>query len=148
MSLQTWMDEFYPTPAQKFPTELEAVEHSLRKWKGLTKENLKKHCVDQHRFSIIDASDVKLDIDCTTCALCQYHVESPEYIADCNKCILKKVNVSEFNGQQYSCDSTMPEKHTGIYQEFMSYGNPQPMIELLEKAKAYLCQQNSVQNKT
>jgi len=32
MSLQTWMDEFYPTPAQKFPTELEAVEHSLRKW--------------------------------------------------------------------------------------------------------------------
>ena len=36
MSLQTWMDEFYPTPAQKFPTELEAVEHSLSKWKGLT----------------------------------------------------------------------------------------------------------------
>lgn len=147
MSLQTWMDEFYPTPAQKFPTELEAVEHSLRKWKGLTKENLEKHCVDQRHSSIKDASDAKLAIDSTTCALCQQHTEDGEDFADCDKCILKKINVSEFDGQHYGCASALPEKDVTTYREFTVYGNPQPMIELLEKAKAYLCQQNSVQSK-
>ena len=75
MSLQTWMDEFYPTPAQKFPTELEAVEHSLRKWKGLTKENLEKHSVVHCRFSIRDDAHVQLDIDSTTCALRVQHYQ-------------------------------------------------------------------------
>jgi len=147
MSLQTWMDEFYPTPTRKFPTELEAVEHSLRKWKGLTKENLKKHHVIKSGSLLRDDAYERFFIDSTTCALCQQHTENSEDFADCDKCILKKVNVSEFDGQHYRCDATLLEKGVGIYQEFVSYGNPQPMIELLEKAKAYLCQQNSVQNK-
>jgi hypothetical protein len=39
------------------------------------------------------------------------------------------------------------KKDFTTYYEFTKNNNPQPMIELLEKAKAYLCQQNSAQNK-
>ena len=147
MSLQTWMDEFYPTPAQKFPTELEAVEHSLRKWKGLTRENLEKHGVIHRGWNIRDDNGTILKIDSSTCALCQQHIIDKEYFANCDKCILKKVNVSKFDGEHYGCDSAMPEKDFTTYYEFIKNNNPQPMIELLEKAKAYLCQQNSAQNK-
>ena len=148
MSLQTWMDEFYPTPAQKFPTELEAVEHSLRKWKGLTRENLEKHGVIHRGWNIRDDNDTRLLIDSTTCALCQRHTKDEEDFANCDKCILKKVNVSEFDGQHYGCDPAMPGHDYSIFYVFIVRSNPQPMIELLEKAKAYLCQQNLAQNKT
>ena len=148
MSLQTWMDEFYPTPAQKFPTELEAVEHSLRKWKGLTKESLEKHgVVHRRRFSIRDDAHVQLAIDSTTCALCVQHYQESAGTSNCDNCILKKVNVSEVDGQHYGCDETLPGEERSTFYKFIDQSNPQPMIELLEKAKAYLCQQNSAQNK-
>lgn len=148
MSLQTWMDEFYPTPAQKFPTELEAVEHSLRKWKGLTQENLDKHAMRRFKWSIGESVEKSLIIDSTTCALCQQHYDAYSNIADCDKCVLKKVNVSVENGEQYSCDQCMPEDSESKYKIFLYEANPQPMIELLEKARAYLLcqQQNSQQN--
>ena len=44
MSLKTWKKEFYPKEAiDAIKTELMATKHSLRKWRGLTKANLKKH---------------------------------------------------------------------------------------------------------
>lgn len=145
MSLETWKKEFYPTPAQKFPTELEAVEHSLRKWRGLTKENLEKHELYQRLYFIQDATGKKFCIDCTTCALCQQHFDAAENLADCDKCVLKHVNV--IYGNHYSCDECISGSSDTIYGYFTKYKDPQPMIDLLEKAKAYLCQ-NSQQNKT
>lgn len=44
MSLQTWKDEFYPVPASEpIGGHKAQIEHSLRKWRGATKENTEKH---------------------------------------------------------------------------------------------------------
>lgn len=43
MSLITWKAKFYPEPANARMSKRDALLHSLRKWEGLTKENLKKH---------------------------------------------------------------------------------------------------------
>lgn len=40
MSLKTWKLEFYPVEASTVSKE-DALDHSLRKWEGLTEENLK-----------------------------------------------------------------------------------------------------------
>ncbi len=47
MSLATWKAEFYPFTAEKCAAEFpeEALDHSIRKWEGLSPENLKKHGV-------------------------------------------------------------------------------------------------------
>jgi hypothetical protein len=43
MSLNTWKIEFYPQEACEVEDQLEAAKHSLRKWGGLTTENLERH---------------------------------------------------------------------------------------------------------
>lgn len=44
MSLKTWMEEFYPSDAtDAISSDLEAIEHSLQKWKGAVKENVERH---------------------------------------------------------------------------------------------------------
>lgn len=47
MSIKTWKEEFYPVKPRKSMTTKEAIEHSLRKWEGLRKSNLKKHGLEQ-----------------------------------------------------------------------------------------------------
>lgn len=64
MSQETWIAEFYPTAAADCPKEL-AVEHSLRKWKGLTAEGMAKHGVTTE----------PLDPHAATCALCVHYFD-------------------------------------------------------------------------
>lgn len=49
MSLETWKREFYPEGGlgylEGYRTTAEALEHSLRKWRGTLPENLAKHGV-------------------------------------------------------------------------------------------------------
>jgi hypothetical protein len=46
MRLTTWEKEFYPITAEEFEkgtNDRALVDHSLRKWRGLRIENLRRH---------------------------------------------------------------------------------------------------------
>lgn len=71
MSLQTWKEEFYPTEAGSPEAQASPIEHSLIKWKGLTKENLDKHAVKKTEGYIwIGDDNNSLCIDSDSCSLC------------------------------------------------------------------------------
>lgn len=73
MSLTTWKKEFYPESADKAARRGvgEAIEHSLRKWRGATQENAERHGVSVCRnLPGIRGKYSSLVFDLSTCALC------------------------------------------------------------------------------
>lgn len=86
MSLTTWKKEFYPETAKKAAKRgvEAAIEHSLRKWRGATDENVKKHDVGVDGYSAsIRGSRSMFTFDYSTCALCSLF-----YDDDCTGCPL------------------------------------------------------------
>lgn len=128
MSLDTWKSEFYPIEASKVPVE-EAVQHSLRKWRGLTKENLEKHGVikDEDSTKIMYGKG-GMSIDAHSCALCEHYLDSYQMDNACEGCPLVTV-------RGVPCDDDS-ESSVSPYHEFTGKGNPLPMIAALEKAAA------------
>lgn len=119
MSLETWKKEFYPVDAKNV-SEDEAIRHSLRKWRGLTKENLEKHDLEKIGKTILEKAIVdKFHVDGYTCSLCNFYVDDR-----CTDCPLYKLRSST------PCDigSLSP------YRIWVENDDPQPMIALLEQA--------------
>lgn len=120
MSLKTWKKEFYPVDAKKVPKK-KALEHSLRKWTGLLKGNLKKHGVELRLrllVPIVMDSDDEMNIDDSTCALCFHYML-------CDRCpILKQLG-------GYTCDDIGRDSP---YMALQEKGDPKPMIKVLRKA--------------
>ena len=125
MSLKTWKKEFYPVPASKVSKE-NAVAHSLKKWQGLTKTNLKKHSVihDVDHNKITDGKDF-LGIEASSCALCCHHYESGPGCPTCPLSIARGV---------VECASCTPREETAPYSYWVFHSNPAPMIRWLKKA--------------
>jgi hypothetical protein len=115
MSLQTWKEEFYPIPANETSPE-ESLKHSLKKWKGLTKENLQKHGLETNG-QIIRGDDGTMPIDSSTCSLCVHFSKH-----GCNECPLSIA-------REKPCDSGLDSP----YMQFYKGKNPLPMINLLKK---------------
>jgi len=118
MTIATWKEEFYPLDARSIKEE-DALSHSIRKWKGLRMENLKRHGLWRAWRKIYDDKE-ELAIDGDTCALCVHYIGDDE----CKECPLFK-----YLGRK--CD-----EDEGPYSEFATkaYGDPEPMIAALEKA--------------
>lgn len=155
MSLYTWKREFYPKPARDVPVK-DAVQHSLVKWIGLRPDNLARHglCRDEDGFTIIEPDDKenKLDISAASCALCVHFLkdEDEEDGDDCRLCPLAiargGVHCDEaamwyadpesisprLTAEEYALLSA--EKYSP-YRRFTAYGDPEPMIFWLKKAK-------------
>jgi hypothetical protein len=74
VSLKTWVAEFYPVDTKDVPMD-EAVAHSLKKWEGLSKKNMKKHSVWKVDQKITDRACHSLSISDITCALCVHFKE-------------------------------------------------------------------------
>lgn len=139
MSLNTWKEEFYPRNASDFNgnsslTELDAVKHSLLKWKGLRKENLDNHGITNIRKSVsraigCDGSLYQLKIDSDSCSLCQRNHMISE--VECEGCALAIVRGG------FPCDEIMEDESFSPYVEFRDKNNPEPMIFWLEKALQY-----------
>jgi hypothetical protein len=90
MSLKTWKKEFYPIPASN-STKTGSIAHSLQKWIGLLKKNLKKHEVYVDRIGyLIDSNDESdfLPIDCASCSLCWHYYAKDSSICLCYGCPL------------------------------------------------------------
>jgi hypothetical protein len=124
MSLASWKKEFYPITAKKASekSEVEAIEHSLKKWQGLTEENLEKHGLKKWGLAIKGiGTDQYLDIDDTSCALCEkyYNENVNEEIDDpCIKCPI-------YLSSKHTC-----HKQYGTY---VGLSDPAQMIELLKE---------------
>lgn len=96
MSLKSWKREFYRPINRATSSWLKACEHSLRKWEGATKPNLRAHGLVWDGDSIAEKPtrgqfywDIdSLEFDDDTCALCRRADE-----------IIDK----QFNGQGYRC---------------------------------------------
>lgn len=114
MSMKTWKEEFYPVPADQVSAE-DALDHSIRKWFGLTKENRERHGIMRilRLRKVFDAEDNDLEIGTCTCSLCQHYIGA----GACLSCPFVKLM-----GKR--CDSNFD----GVYGEWGMNGDPEPMI--------------------
>lgn len=121
MSLASWKKKYYPAPAESATgSDLEAVQHSLRKWRGAEPAVLSKHGLAHSWEYIYDKDDPGEDFIFAgnTCALCRR-------VPDCNECIGTRANGCECSGSLES-----------PYYRFRGDGNLEPMIAWLRKALA------------
>lgn len=139
MSIKEWMKEFYPTkPRENIESELQAARHSLKKWTGMREEVLEAYGITykDKRFHSGLKEDAGLykdyyPIGINTCALCEFHKLKAHYeFPDCSDCILNKICIE--CGEKYSA-----------YSYFIKSCNPEPMIEVLERAVKILEEEQS-----
>lgn len=124
MSLETWKAEFYPTPANEVPAH-DALAHSIQKWTGLLKKNLKKHGV-RIGWKELVGPDSSLRIAAGTCALCIHHYGFPE----CRNCPLFQSRGG------VRCDKTHDDEFFPPYKRFLD-GDARPMLNALKKAQKF-----------
>jgi len=86
MSIKTWESEFYPTEARTVPKDRRAaLEHSLRKWRGLRAEALARHEMGRAVGDIcaVDGSGDIFPVNSDTCALCVHWFGPYKGCSDC-----------------------------------------------------------------
>lgn len=121
-TLNDWIKEFYPIEACYVTGgNRELLKHSLKKWKGATKENTEAYnCAYANYIIVANQERLVFGFGHTTCALCQVHkYEACGIRYDCDKCIIVL--------------SGNPSCTTGDSAYAKSKNNPAPMIALLEK---------------
>ena len=109
-----------------------AIEHSLRKWRGLRPEALLKHEVrleGPYNKEVVDVDDPACErfaVGGNSCALCHL---SGFYI--CDDCPVVKVS-------GMACDIQDDERGPEVtaWEMYIYHADPEPMIEVLEKALA------------
>lgn len=145
MSLNTWKKEYYPIRASKVTAEA-AIAHSLQKWRGLRPQILADHRL---RLNVRPSQPVVVDddggetltINGESCALCAVYMRENE--DECATCPL-------FALRNCSCDDVPDEDEVTAcspYDQFALSGDPEPMIELLEKALARQTEKQTKKNK-
>lgn len=137
MSLATWKNEFYQQPADDVSVA-DAVTHSLRKWRGLTPENLSRHDVKRATFGSIEDSAERLSINTETCALCVHFWQELDDEDDdfddgghtCDDCPLALARGG------VACDDEREGEIRSPYQTWVDKGDSKPMIFWLVKAQS------------
>ena len=128
MSIESWSKKFYPIEASKVKTVKEAIRHSLRKWRGLRKNQLSLHGLEKKAYRetkfIIKVGNVGDDIvfwvDDETCALCHMFMDMEGDGDRCDRC--DRCPLCE--GKD-GCEDE--------FEEWVQDDNPEPMIKALEK---------------
>lgn len=115
MSLKTWTKEFYPTPAS-LATKRTALAHSLRKWEGLLKKNVRRHGGMVVSWGDVSFKDGVFLPDGSNCSLCRvYDVDGM-----CSGCPIDSA------GQNcHESGSAFPR--------YIETGNAVPMVNLLRR---------------
>jgi len=127
MSIQTWKKEFYSSSA-KSTSKKNSIAHSLRKWQGLTKANIKKHDLikDGACLESSDESIAYFSVDSDSCALCEKYMD--HFRADDNPCFLCPL----YNLLGKACD----KGNSSPYVIWWDTCNAKPMINALKKILA------------
>lgn len=132
MSLKTWKEEFYPCEAGEVE-KADAVEHSLRKWRGLREQELARHEVIFSSDRVISDGEESLGLGSRSCALCKWY-EDPD---DCFNCASCPITLAT----GYPCDGTEEEAGAFLDYEDSPWGiftetqDPEPMITALQLAQ-------------
>ena len=135
MSIKSWKNEFYPIAASRVAKK-NALAHSLKKWKGLTRENLVKHKLMYcHRY-IHEGKSFRftkpfMEIDGGSCACCHHWIgksRSGAFNIFCQECPLLKARGG------FRCDQSTDYNGDDPYGAFINNGNPNPMIKLIKLA--------------
>jgi len=129
MSMKTWIKEFYAKPAKEV-SKKNALAHSILKWEGLLKKNLKKHGLSKSEddFFIEDNQDNYFHIDAGSCALCEVHWRDANY-GSCGDCPLFKVR------GDVSCARPRGDEDDSPYDKFVNSNNARPMLKWLKRAE-------------
>lgn len=140
MSLETWLEEFYPITAddavEKYVDELNLVEHSLQKWKGATQENLERHSCHYFNHYLTENGAEEGDpnksiaFNGETCSLCVKYFEKVD-LTDCGTCPIV-VYTGKSCSEQWLDDGEYIKGH-GTWSN--STDDPEPMIDLLQEVK-------------
>lgn len=88
MSIKSWKEEFYPIPASRVRKK-DAIDHSIKKWEGLSPENLSKHELTYNFHTIMSCNEDYFCLGGNSCALCTRYCTADLY---CEKCPLYKIN--------------------------------------------------------
>jgi len=129
MSLETWKEEYYPVDAVRCKKK-DALEHSLQKWIGLRKTNLKKHKMHESNGDIRSENPIDNEyfvVSGSTCALCHVYLNNLDSISPCKKCPLSIAR------NDIACDRVSRNRKS-TYHRFVNDANPEPMIRLIRKA--------------
>ena len=128
-----WLKEHYPTPANDPEALAKPITHSLRKWRGMRADVLKKYNLYHNNSSIYVEGESRMDISTATCALCvkHYRVDLEDYDEQCKTCPLSEV-------RGVACDKLPSNRDKPFelspYHAFTCKNDPEPMIKLLEAA--------------
>lgn len=131
MSLETWKAEFYPEEAHDASErgDSAAVEHSMRKWVGLSPANLEKHGMVTSKIgsNIFEQKDREkvFHAHAGTCALCELYARNK-----CKDCPLTKT-------RGVSCDDERDDEEVSPWHEWAHMQNPEPMVYWLNLAKEH-----------
>lgn len=129
MSISSWKKRFYPVDVDEKLTNLEAVQHSLKKWRGLVPVELKKHGLTVTAYSdIADKQGSQFSIDSTSCALCFKH----DQINNCRTCPLTRVRGG------VRCDTSRKDEQLSPWSQWTMRQQPGPMIMWLMRAEQTL----------
>lgn len=128
MSIETWKAKFYPVPADKPKTKRAALLHSIRKWQGLSKDNLAKHTLEQQEAILFSEDTPAFWVNGSSCALCVLYAEDDDWEKTCPKCPLFKVRGG------VCCDKKMPREEMHPYVRWLESGDNKPMLKWLRRA--------------
>ena len=125
MSLESWIEEFYPIEANYLTeTDLIAINHCIKKWKGALPENLEKHRVKYKGHTIFNKeNDISnyLEFYGSSCALCY------KYAGDC---------IDQTIGPTCPIVRMLGKTCNEVYNS--SESDPKPMLELLHQTKKFV----------
>ncbi len=124
MSAKSWADDFYPTEAKKLvsKSDIEVINHSIRKWEGALPKNLKLH----------NLAKPPIYFGTETCSLCQkYYANNDEYAESlCDSCPI-------YNIRGAACFEELDKEEISPYHAYTINNNPSPMLKVLEATRKY-----------
>ena len=130
MSLKTWTEEYYPVKAGKLEksgaSDLELVDHSLRKWEGVKLVNLKRHGLVREYHVIEEegtGGSALFAIGFNSCTLCKRFEDSD----GCTMCPITEAT------KQTCCEPLGDSP----YDAFTGFGRVGPMLKVLRKARRW-----------
>ncbi len=127
MSLKTWNTEHYPVDAKDLEnsgaSDLDLVDHVLRKWPGLSKRNLERHGLLREDYEIEGEADESFYVGAGSCALC---LRFEDCSHSCPKCPITKAT-----------GGACCEHRVGPYSTWRTNGRVGPMLKVLRKARRW-----------
>lgn len=129
MGLQDWKGAFYSdVEGAKGWTDKQCFEHTLKKYKGLKKENLNKYGVQLSGAVVRRDQSEEFFLGTDTCSLCTkyYGIEDDTVENECSICPLDQAGYGCFTNDE-------DEDHKNLWAKMYDENDPTEMIQQMKK---------------